>query len=311
VIRVAESERNFRIPEISHPLEANFEGQVKLLGFQLPSRRVEPGSGLPLTLYWQGLKWMGEEFVIFTRVLDNQQASWGGYDRLARENYSTLLWAPGEVVIDGFTVPVAADAPDGVYTLSLGWYRQVDGQAESLPLLAPETGQPTETTSITIGPIKVGGPPAGIIERQADPQIESNIALDGQIMLLGFDTDNQKAVGLGADGVISELQPLELTLYWQALERIDTDYTVFAHLRDSNGDIAAQTDSPPTHGAYPTSLWEVGEIIIDKRSIPTGHLSGGRYDLVVGLYDPSTGTRLPVDGEPNGAIILQPFELGE
>jgi hypothetical protein len=309
LIRVAESERIFRIPEISQPLEANFEGQVKLLGFQLPSRRVEPGSGLPLILYWQGLNWMGEEFVIFTRLLDNQQASWGGYDRLARENYSTLLWAPGEVVTDGFTVPVALDAPPGVYWLSLGWYREVDGQAESLLLVNPETGQPTETTSITIGPIKVSGPPAGITEQQADPQTELNIALDGQIMLLGFDTANQMNTGLEADGVVSEPQPLEIVLYWQALERIDTDYTVFAHLRDSNGDIAAQADSPPAQGAYPTSLWEAGEIIRDRRSIPTDHLSRGRYDLAVGLYDPGTGTRLPVDGEPNGAIILQPFEL--
>ena len=72
-------------------------------------------------------------------MLDSQQNARGGYDRLARENYSTLLWAPGEIITDGFAVPVAADAPDGIYTLSLGWYREVDGQAASLPILDPES----------------------------------------------------------------------------------------------------------------------------------------------------------------------------
>ncbi|MEM7343795.1 MAG: glycosyltransferase family 39 protein, partial [Chloroflexota bacterium] len=184
-VRIAKSHRSFEMPLIEVPLEADFSDQIKLIGYHLPSRRVDAGSGIPVTLYWQSLDWMGEEFVIFDRLLDNRQAVWGGYDRLPLENYSTLLWVPGEIITDGFAVPVAPDAPDGIYTLNLGWYRKADGQ--SLPLINLETGDVTETTSVTLGPIKVGGPPDGVTVEQAFPQIELNTVLGDKIELLGFD----------------------------------------------------------------------------------------------------------------------------
>jgi hypothetical protein len=321
---VAENKRNFQPPAMAHPLEVNFENQIKLLGYDLPTRRVQPGGGLPVTLYWQGLRWMDENFVIFDRLLDNQGIAWGGYDRLAKENYSTLLWAPGEVVADGFAVPVAPDTPDGVYYLSLGWYRTVKGEAKSLLILDPATGQPTRSTAVTIGPIKVGGPPPSATVAVAAPQTELNVTLGNQIKLLGFDLAGQQAnqdLPEGESPVASSsasrhllvrfASPLRLTLYWQALSPIETDYTVFAHVRNSAQEKVAQKDSPPVGGAYPTSLWDPGEIIKDEIEIPLNQLQPGVYDLVVGLYDFTTGLRLPVVGSPDGTILLQTFEVGE
>jgi hypothetical protein len=337
VLRVGENQRNFQIPAISHPLEADFEGQVKLLGYELPTRRVQPGEGLPVTLYWQGLRWMSEDFVIFNRLIDNprddhQQGVWGGYDRLARENYSTLLWAPGEIITDGFAVPIAPDAPAGIYTLNLGWYRQVNGAAQSLLILNPKTGQPTGATSVTIGPIKVGGPPPGVTVTGITPQTEVNVALGEQIELLGFDLANTLSGSvqppLGTGQRISESangeslltsspprllasRPLRLTFYWQALTLPETDYTVFVHVRNAAGETVAQKDGPPVGGAYPTSLWDTDEIIKDEISIPLEQVKPGQYELVVGMYDFATGLRLPVADSPDGSILLQSFEVGE
>ncbi len=152
-------ERQFTPPPISHGLEANFANQVKLLGYDLPANRAEPGGGLPVTLYWQGLDWMGHDYTIFTKLLAADQTSHGGRDRLPLEGYSTLYWAPGEVVIDPFGVPVAADAPDGIYYLNVGLYKRVGDQAVSLPLV--QDGQPLDATSVDIGPLKIGQAPAG------------------------------------------------------------------------------------------------------------------------------------------------------
>ncbi len=305
ILQVAQNERNFHLPNITYPLAANFEGKIKLLGYDLPSRRVEPGDGLPITLYWQGLEWLGEDFVIFDRLLDNppdagQPLVWGGYDRLPKENYSTLLWAPGEVVMDGFAVPVAVDAPAGVYTLSLGWYRKVDGQARSLPILDPETGEPTGATAVTIGPIKVGGPPPGVTTVKAEPEVMLETILGDQIKLLGFDLNSTL-----------QTQNLTLVLYWQALKTINTDYTVFVHVRNAAGEVVAQKDSPPAGGAYPTRLWDAGEIIRDEVSVPLEHLAPGEYEVVVGMYDFITGLRLAVEGSPDEIIRLQEFEVGK
>ncbi len=260
-----------------------------------------------ITLYWQGLQWMGEDFVIFNRLLDNQQVAWGGYDRLAKEYYSTLLWAPGEIVSDGFAVPVAPKSPDGVYTLDLGWYRLVEGEAKSLAILNPETGQPTGETAVTIGPIKVGGPPAGVTVGEATPETEINLVLGERIKLLGF--DRQWTNGL--TGELANALPIRFTLYWQAITPPERDYTVFVHLRNAAGEIVAQNDSPPVGGIYPTGLWDAGEIIKDEMNISFDKLKPGQYDLVAGMYDFTTGLRLPVEGSPDDTILLQSFEVAE
>jgi hypothetical protein len=308
LFHVAPGKRNFQLPAITHPLEANFENQIKLLGYDLPSRRVQPGEGLPLTLYWQGLQWLDEDFVIFVRLLDNQGVAWGGYDRLAQENYSTLLWAPGEIITDGFAAPVDLAAPAGVYRLSLGWYRAVEGVAQSLPILNPETGQPGDTSAVTIGPIKVGGPPPGVTMTNPNPQVKLNLALDDQIILLGYDLEQS---ALDACQLASDDCQLPITLYWQALASPALDYTVFIHLRDTAGKIVAQQDNPPAGGVYPTGLWDPGEIIPDQRMLAGPSLPPGQYELVVGMYDLVSGARLPITGSGDNAILLYSFEVSE
>ncbi len=312
-LRIADNQRMFLAPAVSHPLEVNFEGQLRLLGYDLPTRRVEPGGGLPLVLYWQGQRWMNEDFVIFSRLLDNRQgesaAVWGGYDRLAKENYSTLFWAPGEIVVDGFAVPVAVETPDGIYKLNLGWYRRANGEAVSLVILDPATGQASGATSVSLGPIKVGGPPPGVVIPQARPRVTLDVLLGEQVKLLGFDLEHCPGPETGCN---LERPNLELTFYWQALAAMATDYTVFVHLRNEAGAIVAQKDGPPAAGAYPTSLWDGGEIIQDRMSLPLpAPLPPGRYELVAGMYDFASGMRLPVVGSPDGTVLLWSFEVDE
>lgn len=301
----------------------NFERQLKLLGYELPVRRVQPGQGVPVTLYWQGLQWMGENLVMFTRLLNAPPAAggqqvWGGYDRLARENYSTLFWAPGEVVVDGFAAPVAPEAPHGIYTLSLGWYRAAAGEAVSLQLVDPDSDEPLGATSVSLGPIKVGGPPPGVTVPNAAPQVITNVAAGPQIKLLGFDawldcTGAEAGCSAGAPLPVQTgpIRGLTLALYWQALAAPDRDYTVFVHLRRPDGGIVAQQDGPPAGGAYPTGLWDPGEVIRHEArlALTGGLLPAGAYELVTGMYDLATGVRLPVEGSPDGVILLHSFQV--
>jgi hypothetical protein len=113
---------------------------------------------LPVTLYWQALpsKSPQAHFIQFNHLLDHAGKPWGGYDRLPLEYYSTLLWAPGEIVVDGYTIPVQVDAPPGEYYLNVGYYLTVGESAVSLPLVVD--GQRTETSSAVIGPITVIAP---------------------------------------------------------------------------------------------------------------------------------------------------------
>ncbi|MCG3210498.1 MAG: hypothetical protein FOGNACKC_04129 [Anaerolineae bacterium] len=151
--------RTFELPsEIETPLQANFADQVYLRGYSLPQKQVRTGQAFPVTLYWQAPadKAPQANFIQFNNLLDAGGVLRGGYDRLPLENYSTLLWAPGEVVVDGYAVPVDADTPPGEVYLDVGLYLTVGEAAVNLPLVVD--GQMTDVTSVTIGPVEVLAP---------------------------------------------------------------------------------------------------------------------------------------------------------
>jgi 4-amino-4-deoxy-L-arabinose transferase-like glycosyltransferase len=293
--------RQFEIGPISQPVSANFAGYVSLLGYDLPQRRIQPGDSVPITLYWQALKTIGADLVMFNHLVDENQQIWGGRDRIAREVYSTMFWAPGEIVADPFDLQTDVNAPDGIYYVLVGLYLPVGQAPISLPLM--QNGQLGEITSVSVGPIKVGHTPAEFTIDSANPQVPLAQSFGDMpnLTLLGYDLTHQSNL---SEPVVT------LTLYWQTESPLNIDYTTFVHLRDALGQTVAQQDQPPLNGAYPTSLWDPGEIIADEILLPLpDELPGGGYQIVIGLYDPDTGQRLTVPGNPANEVKLLDVEL--
>ncbi len=89
--------------------------------------------------------------------------------------------------------------------------------------------------------------------------------------------------------------PLYLTLFWRASAPIAADYTVFVHVVDGGGRMIGQWDQTPSAGAAPTSGWTPGRVVVDDYRIDLD-LAGAQEPVrvLVGLYDPATGERLPV-----------------
>ncbi len=294
--------RQFQPPPLTYPVEATFGGMMTLLGYDLPQRRVEPGENFPITLHWQAERTMGQNLVIFNHLLDAQQIQRGGQDRIPLNHYATLLWVPGEIVSDSYVVPVAAEAPPGVYWLDVGLYG-TERPDLSLPLF--ENGRPIDRTGVLLGPIKVGGPPPQVTTTTAQPQQPVRATFGEQITLLGFDLTDPAGQPYPLDETTGPING-RLTLYWQVEAPPAAEYTVFLHLVDAQGDVVAQFDGPPAGGLYPTTLWEPGEIIKDERPVNGLWLDG--HQLQVGLYRPDTGERLPLPGTPAGAFDLLEIE---
>lgn len=88
--------------------------------------------------------------------------------------------------------------------------------------------------------------------------------------------------------------PFHLTLFWRANTPIDADYTVFVHVVDSSGRMIGQWDQSPAAGAAPTSSWTPGRIVVDDYRIDLDRAGAQNpVRVLVGLYDPVTGERLP------------------
>lgn len=94
---------------------------------------------------------------------------------------------------------------------------------------------------------------------------------------------------------------LRLALWWETLASPAMDYKVFAHLLNAEGKLVAQHDAMPCGWACPTGSWSPGQRLIDEAPIFLGDVPPGTYHLSVGLYDPTTGARLPAfdsQGDP-------------
>lgn len=83
-----------------------------------------------------------------------------------------------------------------------------------------------------------------------------------------------------------DVNEASITLHWKALAETDTDYTMFVHVLDANGQIIAQSDS---RGEYPTSLWAKGEYVARRVEIATAGT------IEVGWYVAETGERLKTE----------------
>jgi hypothetical protein len=72
-------------------------------------------------------------------------------------------------------------------------------------------------------------------------------------------------------------------------------------------------DGQPLQGDYPTSFWDVGEVIEDEYILTIReNAPAGPYRLEVGMYDLATRERVPVlgeDGEVKDDRILLPIRI--
>jgi 4-amino-4-deoxy-L-arabinose transferase-like glycosyltransferase len=108
------------------------------------------------------------------------------------------------------------------------------------------------------------------------------------------------AIGLlGSErGELRAGEPLRLRLFWAAREPPAADYLLFVHLLGPGGERVAQADLPPGGAEQPTSSWVVGSYVTTALELPLPReLAPGDYRLLIGLYDPATGARLPLAPE--------------
>jgi hypothetical protein len=264
----------------SHPAQVNLDDRVTFLGYDLDRDVVQAGERVRLTLYWQALQKLGEDYNVFVHLdappygttslaADNDPPG----DAQAQIDIPTTHWEVDSYVRDEHRFVVPAELPAIRYALRVGLYDPSSGESlgEAIPL--------QEIQVLPAHPIRPSAVPNPLQFRLGD-----------RIELLGYELESGPS----------------LTLYWRATEPAAQDYTIFVHAVARDGALLDQRDGPPLEGTYPTSAWWPGQIVADRRQIP---LPPGTDRLLVGLYDLASQQRLPAygaDGQrlPNDAIPL-------
>jgi hypothetical protein len=255
---------------------------ARLLDWRIDiSGSLRPGEDLPLTLYWQG---EGTQTNVVLEALlragdGSEVVLWHGQP--TRGRYPVSQWRAGEIVVDHARWPLPREQAAGTYTLLL------------------RAGE----NAVELGMLDI----AGIARMFAAPPVDVRLdaGLGDSLLLYGYSQS-----GCAGENLSLQADPgcIQIELVWQARAAVDVDYTVFVHVVDSAGNIIAQRDVMPANNTYPTRLWAAGEFVVDAHRFSS--LPPGTYHLRVGLYDQTTGQRLPVDASGD-FIDLGVIEAGD
>ncbi len=134
------TERSFTPPAaLDLPLQADFSGQVTLLGADCrpPGCQASPGQAVTLTLYWRAETHFETNYTIFTHLLGSPEMVRVNADHAPPK--PTQGWVPGEIISDSVTLTLPADLPPGDYPLEIGLYDAAQPDFPRLPLTNGET----------------------------------------------------------------------------------------------------------------------------------------------------------------------------
>lgn len=267
-----------------------FNQDLALVGYHVPTDRP-PGSTLDAELHWQAMRPPSSAYVLRLELRAHATGAIAASARelLGSERHPTSRWISGEPVHTFHAMQIPPD---------------LGGEFDVYLVLLEGADQQTIAAPLFLGTLSISGR-AHYFDL---PSPEHPLVADfgSSIRLLGFDLEQIDPTPGGQ---------IQIVLYWQTLDTVSTDYKVFVHLYHPTDDwISGQHDSQPGDGAFPTSGWLPGEIVTDLHLIAVEpDAAAGVSATGIGLYDPSTGERLPVlvDGQlqPDNRLIITEVEI--
>ncbi len=264
-----------RAPE--HPVQVRFGDQFTFLGYTiLPTGTLRGGMILRPAVLWRADKRITERYRVALRVVDAQEHLWAEEDREPDEGFTpTTKWTEGTQVGDQYHLRLPPTTPTGAYQISLAVHRLADDQyLEAYDgdgnLLGPEA----MVASLRIEKNKSSFTASDLVKEQP----LSALFVDMQeIRFLGYVPPPQ---------TISPGEMLHLGLYWRARAKPQGDYVVVAQLRDADGRVAFEQAARPANNAYPTTLWDAGEVLLDWHDfVVPQDIAVGDYQIFVLLRE--------------------------
>ncbi len=126
----------------THQVDYRLGESIHLVGYDLPQTTVSPGETLLLRLWWRTDAPLDKRYKVFTHLIGETYNArsgnflWGQQDNEPENGQApTTLWAPDNLIADEYHIPLAEDAPPGVYAIEVGMYGLVD--TARLPVFAP------------------------------------------------------------------------------------------------------------------------------------------------------------------------------
>jgi hypothetical protein len=153
------------LPAAATRLDVDFDGKIRLLAALSSDSTLQPGAVASLTLYWQALAPVDQDYTVFVHLL-------GRYDRVIAQRdtppglgvYPTSQWIPGQIVADPYllALPETAYAPDqavwevGLYDAGTG-RRLLAGSGDNVRFGNIAIQPAAEPLHLNFGPVALTG----------------------------------------------------------------------------------------------------------------------------------------------------------
>jgi hypothetical protein len=250
-------------PSDFQQLDYSLADSIKLHGYTASAARATPGETIDVTLYWEALKPIDANHTVFLQLVDDRSTKVAQRQTISGLGmYQPTRWKIGEVIAD--VIPLSIDANASVPRE----YAMIGG------MLDAKTGErlPMSRSDYKLGTVILM--PHQPLNSLPPSAYSLTVQFDRGILLQGC-----------------SLKDATLTLFWQASQRVNQNYKIFAHLWGTNNQFVAGLDHAPMQGRFPTRYWNDGDWIMDDVALP----DRARIDrITVGLYAEDTQQRLPL-----------------
>ena len=196
---------------------ANFNNSIQLIGTDLPDAPIPADQPIDLTLYWQVLPPVDEEFSISVQLIGANNIRYAQSDSFHPAGLPLPRWQAGEFGVDQHRLTALVATPPGEYDLTVFVYKLANGQRldtfnkNNLPI-----GNEYHLGTVTLTqPTTFPNPDELQISQRKTADDEISPFLAENVQLLGFDLPIQ-------DAVVGDFLPI--TLFWYAPSPPQQDY---------------------------------------------------------------------------------------
>lgn len=265
-------------PRIQHPVNAEFGGQVILVGYDLlPAYSGEEAS---LKLYWRMLRSLEDDYSVSVRLVDGKGHLVSQQDHKYLAGHPGCEWISGTLYEEAFDLPLPAGLAPGDYAISVSVYTQHEPY-RALDAISDDGaahGQSPQLGNLHVRkPFRMSDPDELPITDLVDYTLEPGL------VYLGHEPyPDDIAVG----------EALRLQLYWLAESGIGSVDEVTLQMRELDGTVVAEQQTSPVPD-WPTRSWKRGDVWrgIHDIQVPA-YLDAGPFSLDLISKDGSRHVRL-------------------
>jgi hypothetical protein len=127
-----------------------------LVGYELSDRVVRTGTTVTLTLFWEGLRPMTDDYSVSVQLVNENGRKAAQRDGWPADwTAPTSEWEPGQTVVDAHELQIYPDVPSGVYRVEVVVYAvKEEGGIRRLRLFSE--GQETSVRQFVLSRVRVG-----------------------------------------------------------------------------------------------------------------------------------------------------------